>query len=237
MSIAVAIMQPYIFPYFGYMQLVEASDIFVFYDDVTFIKQGWVNRNRIIINKAIYTFTIPLHEASSFKWIAHTQLKDIEHFKKKFIKQVSQSYASAPGYALGLEYIEAVLSGKPTSISDISQKSVTLFFDLLGIEKQFLKSSDLPIAKPGQFSAADRLIEITKHLGGDIYLNPIGGVELYSKAYFASKGIQLNFVSPELKPYRQGKGVEFIPSLSIIDVIMHLEPAEIRERLSDYQLK
>ena len=216
MSIAVAIMQPYIFPYFGYMQLVEASDIFVFYDDVTFIKQGWVNRNRIIINKAIYTFTIPLHEASSFKWIAHTQLKDIEHFKKKFIKQVSQSYASAPGYALGLEYIEGVLSGKPTNISDIS---------------------DLPIAKPGQFSAADRLIEITKHLGGNIYLNPIGGVELYEKAYFASKGIQLNFVSPELKPYRQGKGVEFIPSLSIIDVIMHLEPAEIRERLSDYQLK
>ena len=45
-----AIMQPYIFPYLGYFQLVNCVDTFVFYDDVNFIKRGWINRNKILIN-------------------------------------------------------------------------------------------------------------------------------------------------------------------------------------------
>lgn len=61
-----AIMQPYLFPYIGYFQLINAVDKFIFYDDVNFIKQGWVNRNRILICEKIHYFTFPLKNASSF---------------------------------------------------------------------------------------------------------------------------------------------------------------------------
>ena len=70
---SVAIMQPYIFPYLGYFQLVNAVDDFVFYDDVNFIKQGWINRNNILINNTKTLFTIPIKKASSF-----TEIKDTE---------------------------------------------------------------------------------------------------------------------------------------------------------------
>ena len=40
------IMQPYFFPYIGYWQLMNAVDRYVIYDDVNFIKGGWINRNR-----------------------------------------------------------------------------------------------------------------------------------------------------------------------------------------------
>ena len=229
-------MQPYVFPYLGYMHLVNASDIFVFYDDVTFIKQGWINRNRIIVNNSPYNFTIPLQDASSFRWIKHTLVKDLDYFKKKFIKQVTQSYRKARNYKLGIEYIEAVLDDESANISDIAQKSVIFFFDMMGIEKLFLKSSELPIPNRDGISAADRLIDITKYLDGDRYINLSGGVELYSKDYFASNKVQLNFVSSTFNAYDQGGGVAFIPSMSIIDLVMRLEPDEIREHLSTFEL-
>ena len=62
----VAIMQPYLFPYFGYFQFINAVDKFIVYDDVNYIKQGWINRNTILINNVPYLFTVPLDNPSSF---------------------------------------------------------------------------------------------------------------------------------------------------------------------------
>ena len=58
--IKIAVMQPYAFPYFGYLQLMKAVDHFVFMDDVTFIKKGFMNRNKIIANGKEQLFTIPV---------------------------------------------------------------------------------------------------------------------------------------------------------------------------------
>ena len=67
-----AIMQPYVFPYIGYFQLINAVNKFIFYDDVDYIKQGWINRNQILLNGKAYLFTIPLADASSLRKIKDT---------------------------------------------------------------------------------------------------------------------------------------------------------------------
>ena len=71
----IAIMQPYFFPYIGYWQLIHAVDHFVIYDDVNYIKGGWINRNRILINGKPAYITVPLHKASAFKRICDTDLQ------------------------------------------------------------------------------------------------------------------------------------------------------------------
>ena len=68
----IAIMQPYLFPYLGYFQLIAKVDKFIFYDDVFFIKNGWINRNRLIISGQQKYFTIPLLNGSS-----NTLIKDV----------------------------------------------------------------------------------------------------------------------------------------------------------------
>ena len=70
----VAIMQPYLFPYLGYFQLINAVDAFVFYDDVNFIKRGWINRNRILVNNEDQLISIPLIKASQNKLIKDVQI-------------------------------------------------------------------------------------------------------------------------------------------------------------------
>ena len=68
----IGIMQPYIFPYIGYFQLINAVDKFVIYDDVNFINKGWINRNRTHNNGKESLFSIPLKEASQNKLFSIT---------------------------------------------------------------------------------------------------------------------------------------------------------------------
>ena len=81
----IAIMQPYIFPYIGYFQLVQAVEMFVFYDDVNYIKGGWINRNRILINNQPSYVTIPLKGASPNKLICEIEFIDS---KRKFLTSI-----------------------------------------------------------------------------------------------------------------------------------------------------
>jgi hypothetical protein len=37
-----AIMQPYFFPYIGYYQAINAVDKYILYDNLNFIKEGWI---------------------------------------------------------------------------------------------------------------------------------------------------------------------------------------------------
>ena len=59
-----AITQPYIFPYINYFHLIEASDKIIFYDDISYITAGWINRNRILLGGKDLLITIPVKGAS-----------------------------------------------------------------------------------------------------------------------------------------------------------------------------
>ncbi len=91
-------MQPYIFPYIGYFQLIHSADVFVFYDDVHFIKKGWINRNQILLNQEAFKFTIPLIGASQNKLINEIDVFWESNFDKKLLQQIEQSYRNAPHF-------------------------------------------------------------------------------------------------------------------------------------------
>lgn len=130
MSLKIAMMQPYLFPYIGYMNLVFASDIFIFGDDVNYIKKGWINRNRIMINNNIYTFTVPLVDVSSNKLIKDTQICDFNKFKKNFLRQIELAYKNAINFENGFEYIISVLEDDSENISLIAQNQLLTFLIL-----------------------------------------------------------------------------------------------------------
>ena len=81
----IAIMQPYFFPYIGYFQLINAVDIFVFYDDVNFIKKGWVNRNNVLVNGQAKLITVPLEGASQNLLINQINLTITNKWKKNLM--------------------------------------------------------------------------------------------------------------------------------------------------------
>ena len=87
----IAIMQPYLFPYIGYFQLMQAVDRFIVYDDVAFIKQGWINRNYIMASGRPLLFTLPLEKISSHKLIKDTDIDQrvYRSWCQKFFKTIT----------------------------------------------------------------------------------------------------------------------------------------------------
>ena len=231
----VAIMQPYIFPYIGYLNLIQAVDTFVFYDDVNYIKGGWINRNRIMLCGRPYRFTIPVIDASQNSLIKDVRIDDLMRFSKSFLKQLRSGYRDAKHYSQGLDYVEDVLTTKADGIGDLAASSIVKFFELSGIERKFLKSSE-QFPNTRDLGRVERLVYITTALRSTCYVNAIGGQTLYSKPSFRELGVNLMFIHPVIREYKQATYERFTPDLSIIDLLMHIPLSQIKDQLHSYTL-
>lgn len=230
----VAVMQPYLFPHIGYFQLCKASDKFVFYDDVNFIKGGWINRNRILSNGEIQRFTLPLQNSSANRLICEIDTQDRRVFNRKFLYQLEMSYRKAPYFEPVHSMIAGVLSGPSNTIAELAIDSVRSVWKYLGLNNQWYISSKDFAHTQGQHRL-ERLVSICNELQDSVYINPEGGRELYSQEEFASKGIELHFLQAGLDSYPQFQH-DFIPGLSIIDCLMFNSPAELISLLDTYTL-
>ncbi len=227
-------MQPYVFPYLGYFQLINAVDTFVFYDDVNFIKRGWINRNKILCNNKDLLFTIPLAKASQNKIIKDVEILIDEYWISNFLKTLDQNYKKAPYFKETFQLVSSVFKLEYNSISELAIASIILISRYLEININFEVSSRKYFSTQGQ-EKSERLINIAKESGCENYINPIGGLELYNKTAFKKKGINLHFIKNELKPYKQFNN-EFVNGLSIIDVLMFNSKIEIKELINNYKL-
>lgn len=235
MSVTLGIMQPYCFPYIGYLQLVNRVDTFVFLDDVHFIKKGWIHRNQINQHGQAVLFSIPLKEASQNRLIHEIYVDDsFPQWREKFFKTLEQSYKKAPQYPVVLPWVREVFfrSDQP-KISELAYWSIQSSCGYLNITTRLVASSGL--YGENHLKGQDRIIAICQKEMATHYINPIGGVELYQGHDFEEKGIQLSFLKPILAPYPQGKH-PFLPWLSILDVLFWNEPPEVLRLLESFEL-
>jgi hypothetical protein len=225
-----AVMQPYLFPYIGYFQLIYAADLFLIYDDVAYIKQGYINRNSILSPNGVTRFTIPVPGASSNKLISELAFSgDVQ----KIIKTIEQSYSNAPYFDDVFPMIRGALELDDRSIASVCQKSFEDIFSYLGIEKKLKKTSELNYNRSA--SARDRLIALCHQFDADCYVNAPGGRKLYSMQDFVEKGIDLKFVGSLTVEYPQEVD-EFVTNLSIIDMLMNCSPSLVIENMARYEL-
>ena len=232
-------MQPYVLPYIGYIQLMNTVDTFVFYDDVAFINRGWVNRNRLLVNGKEYLFTIPLKEASQNKTIREIELANDPKWRGKLLKTIEQSYRKAPQYTVVMPMTERIINFQAENRSDVSVAdyifhSFTELTAYLGITSRLVASST--IYGNGQLKAQERIVDICRQEGAERYINPIGGTELYSQTAFNPIGCELRFIQPRRITYPQTGSSEFVPWLSILDLLMNLNAEEIRPLLTQFDL-
>lgn len=224
------IMQPYFMPYIGYWQLMAAVDTYVVYDDVNYIKGGWVSRNNILLNGQKHMFTITLNGASPNKLFNEITIKD--DFKK-FSRLIESAYRKAPYYAEVTALLDKIYNYEDKSLGAFMLNSFQVVLDYLEIDTKLVLSST--IAKDNSLRGKDKVKQICHLLGADTYYNAIGGQELYDKNDFKADGIDLHFVKTELSPYPQLNN-EFEPGLSMIDVLMFNHPIEVKQLLTNYKL-
>lgn len=228
-----AIMQPYIFPYIGYFQLINAVDKFVVYDDVNFINKGWINRNNLLIANKPFLFTIPLQDASQNRLIRDIRLVKEEGWKHKFLRTIEQSYKKAPRFNEIFSLINGVLFSGAENIGTLASQSLRAVTEYLGIPAEFVDTS--AVYCNNHLKAQERILDICMREKADHYINPVGGMEIYTRQLFEDRGVKLNFLRSQAGPYRQFDG-EFTPNLSMIDVLMFNAKETIGQMLQSYEL-
>lgn len=229
----IAIMQPYFFPYIGYFQLMHAVDKFVIYDDVNFIKKGWINRNRILVDKKPFLFTIPLQNASQNTLIKDLKLAVTENWKRKFLKTLEFAYKKKPFFDSIFSIVSDVVNIKSAFLRDWNVQACYSVVNYLNIEVILVESSSK--YNNYQLKAQNRILDICNKENIKEYLNLSGGFNLYSKKFFCSKGLNLSFLKTKNIRYNQFCD-KFNSSLSIIDVMMFNSISNVRKMLDAYDL-
>lgn len=229
----VAVMQPYFMPYIGYYQLIAAADLFVVYDQIKYTKKGWINRNRMLVDGRDAVFTLPLRHDDDAKDVADRQVAETFD-PDKLLRRMAAAYRRAPCFTETFAFLERVLGCPERNLFRFLFASLQEACRHLGITTELRPSS--AVASDRSLTGQERVLDICRATGAAVYVNAIGGVSLYSREAFADRGVTLRFLRPAPFEYRQF-GDDFVPWLSIIDVLMFNPPAVVRARLeSGYEL-
>ncbi|MDP1734001.1 MAG: WbqC family protein [Sulfuritalea sp.] len=228
----IAIMQPYFFPYIGYFQLIQAVDQFVVYDNIKYTKKGWINRNRLLKEGEAALFSLPLKADSDFRDIRERELAT-DFSPDKFLDRIRGAYRRAPCFVETFPLIEQVVRHKDRNLFGFIHHSITATCSYLGIGTQIRISSTIDVDHG--LKSQDKVLALCQAVGADTYINSIGGTDLYDQKDFAARGIELSFLQPRPIEYLQFGG-EFVPWLSIIDVMMFNPKATVVAMLDRYDL-
>lgn len=227
-----AIMQPYFLPYIGYFQLIAAVDIFIVYDNIKYTKKGWINRNRILLNGKDAVFSLPLKRDSDYLDVCERELAP-DFNPEKLLNQFKSAYQRAPYFGQTLPLLEQIIRHEDPNLFRFLHNSIVKVREYLGIETEIRVSSEIAIDH--DLTGQNKVLGLCEAVGAATYVNAIGGMELYSKDVFRERGIELKFIKSRPFDYPQ-LGNEFVPWLSIVDVLMFNSVREVQTQLSQIDL-
>lgn len=230
----VSMMQPYLFPYLGYFQLIAHSDAFVLGDDLQYVKASWINRNRVLVNGQPKLLTFPLRKGEqqdsiNQRWLCDDTPKEFQ----RLLRTLELAYARAPHFEQTMAMIRQILANPERNLAKFTEYAIRCICAHLQITTPFRIGSELGL--PARMDKQERVISIAKKLDADLYINPIGGLALYCAALFRAHGLALRFLRMDELSYPQFNQ-PFVPSLSIIDVLMFNSPSEVQALLKRFSL-
>ena len=230
-------MQPYLFAYLPYFQLISSVDHFVIFDTVQYTRKGWINRNQILLNGQAHTFRIPVGKAPQTASIQEIRLATGVCGKARKLRNLfDAAYDRAPYksqlWAVLGPFLDELRPAQPL-LSHLT-KSLRATCALLEIDTNISFASELAPRKSQ--SAQGYILDICRELGASEYVNPIGGQQLYDPQVYEQNEVRLRFLRSSPRPYKQFGQRGFVENLSILDLLAHLPASEIRSELQSFDL-
>lgn len=230
-----AVMQPYFLPYLGYFQLIRAVDAFVIYDNIQFVKKGWIHRNRFLLNGSDVLFSLPLKADSDYLDVDQRQLAPgFATEKEKILRRIEGAYHKAPQFETAMPVVRDCFACSHTNLFQYVFHSIQTIVGFLDLRIPIHISSSLDPAP--QCKGQERVLNICQTLHASHYINPPGGKALYDGLVFGRAGIKLSFIRPRIPEYCQFDH-PFFPNLSIVDVMMFNSVEKIRSMLDSFDLE
>ena len=211
------VLQPGYLPWLGFFDQMRRSDIFVFYDDVQFDKNGWRNRNRIKSPSGPHWLTVPVRVSSLSQRIYETEIDTRQPWARKHLGTIKQFYAKAPYLKRYLPELEELLMGRTWErLIELDVAVIELLCAWLNIKREMARASELGI----EGERSERLLNICLAVGAQRYLSGNAAQSYLNLELFARHGIEVLWQDYEHPVYPQQHG-EFVPFLSSLDLVLN----------------
>jgi len=214
-----AIMQPTYLPYLGYFQLMAASDVFVFLDDVQFARRSWQSRNRILTAQGELMLTVPVKKHDRDTPIHAIRIDDGQPWRDKHLAAIRHAYGKRPFFAEGFAFVSEQLAREPDgALADLTCGLAQAAAERIGLETEFVRASSLGAAG----ARSEHLLAICRAVAATEYVSPTGSADYMEEdGVFAAAGFPVRFKPCRMAEYPQGR-TEFTPYMSFVDALMNV---------------
>ncbi len=231
------IMQPYFLPYLGYFSLIAATDRFVIFDPVQYIRHGWINRNRVLkpdFEQPQY-IQIPLVKHARQTLIRDIKISGRSDCKARIMRQIQHYKRRAPYFEQARSILQECLELETESLVALNVHCLVTVCRALDLEFKPTRFDELPQTIQPVLQAGEWAVHMSAALGASVYINPIGGRDIFQPQQFTDRGIELQFLENSLAEYPQ-KNRQFVAGLSILDVLMFNSVAETRRQIDSFTI-
>jgi hypothetical protein len=209
------ILQPSYIPWRGYFDLIHRADVFVFYDDVQYDKNGWRNRNRIKTPGGTKWLTIPVPQrgivSGNIPINAMTPIG--QSWGREHFERLQSSYAEAPYF--DDKWLRRLYADPPALLADFTIATTIEIASRLGIrDTRFLRSSELHATG----NKTDRVIDVLREVGATHYLSGPSARHYIEPEKFADAGIALEWMTYEYPEYPQ-LYPPYDPFVTVLDLL------------------
>jgi len=215
----VAIHQPQFMPWLGYFDKIDKADVFCFLDNVQYKKNEWQNRNRLKTAQGMQWLTVPVRFRFP-QMINEVEINNSENWRRKHLQALHTNYRKAPYFNAYIQVFEDMYSRDWRYLSDLNIFATTQLMTALGLEQtRTVRASELTLSR----DPTQRLIDICRVFGGDVYLAGQGGASYMAMEQFEGTGIDVVFQDFRHPSYEQLYG-EFLSHLSSLDLLFCCGP-------------
>ncbi len=227
LSNSIAILQPYFFPYIPYFELIKSVETVVFLNDVMMGSRPFNHSNYICDQRGIrHNIGLEIVKKSSLK-----KYNEAIYLRpnKKILRKLNYVYAKAKNLDTMLHTFSKIINCNDRRVDRLNSASIIEICEMLGLNNKFYFSSEINYHREAEVNL--KILSICEAFSADVYINPIGGINLYDPEIFKKAGIQLMFFNATSRKYNQFSGMDFVKNLSILDLLAHNNEKQIRKTL------
>jgi hypothetical protein len=219
----VAIHQPNYLPYLGFFHKLSLVDTFVIMDDTQYDKK-FTNRNKIKVPGNWIWLTVPINKKHKFVANKIVEINNEENWQSDHFEKINHSYSNSEFFKKNYKtFFEKIYSKKWDHLFTLNYELIIQLIDWLDIKIEVIKESELNI----NGNSTDRLVNISKKIGAETYVSGIGGKEYMNEKMFETNNIKIEYQNFKCPIYKQVFNSEFIPNLSIIDLLFNIGPKSL----------
>jgi hypothetical protein len=209
--------QPNFLPYVGFFHKLSLADTFVMMDNTQYDKK-FTNRNKIKIPDGWSWLTVPINKEHKFLPNKLVEINNKENWKEMHWKKITRSYTNSKFFKKNYKsFFEEVYKKEWKFLFELNSELLRQIIDWLGLKIQIIKESELNI----NGNSTERLVNVCKELGAETYVSGVGGKEYMNEKLFQKNNIKIEYQKFQCPTYTQIFGGDFIPNLSIIDLLFN----------------